>query len=50
MISVHEEAEQLTQSSEDWVVEVTEERSREATAPDGTEGELLDAVVVLTRR
>ena len=33
-----------------WEVELAEERPRAATAPDGSEGEHLDAVLVLRRR
>ena len=50
MVSVQEEAEQLVGSSEEREVELAEERTRAATAPDGSEGEHLDAVLVLRRR
>lgn len=50
MVSVQEEAEQLVGSSEEWEVELAEERTRAATAPDGSAGEHLDAVLVLRRR
>ncbi|MBB5832882.1 class I SAM-dependent methyltransferase [Brachybacterium aquaticum] len=50
MVSVQEEAEQLVGSSEEWEVELAEERTRAATAPDGSVGEHLDAVLVLRRR
>lgn len=50
MVSVQEEAEQLVGSSEEWEVELAEERPRAATAPDGSAGEHLDAVLMLRRR
>lgn len=50
MIDVRTEVEQLAQPAADWAVEVAEERRRPAVGPDGTEGEHLDAVVVLRRR
>lgn len=50
MISVHEEVEQLAQPAEGWVVQLAEELTRAALAPDGSPGEHLDAVVVLARR
>lgn len=50
MVSVHDEAEQLGGPAEEWEVERAEERPRAATAPDGSEGEHLDAVLVLRRR
>lgn len=50
MVSVQEEAAQLGGSSEEWEVELAEERPRASTAPDGSEGEHLDAVLVLRRR
>lgn len=50
MIDVHTEVEQLAQPAADWAVELAEERRRPAVGPDGTEGEHLDAVVVLRRR
>ena len=50
MVSVQVEAAQLVGSSEEWEVELAEERTRAATAPDGSAGEHLDAVLVLRRR
>ena len=50
MVSVQDEAEQLGGSGEEWEVELAEERPRAATAPDGSAGEHLDAVLVLRRR
>ena len=50
MVSVQDEAAQLGGSSEEWEVELAEERPRAATAPDGSAGEHLDAVLVLRRR
>ena len=50
MVSVQEEAEQLVGSSEEWEVELAEERTRAATATDGSAGAHLDAVPVLRRR
>ncbi|AXK46739.1 class I SAM-dependent methyltransferase [Brachybacterium saurashtrense] len=50
MIDVRAEVEQLAQPAADWAVELAEERRRPAVGPDGTEGEHLDAVVVLRRR
>ena len=50
MVSVQEEAEQLVGSVEEWEVELAEEWPRAATAPDGSAGEHLDAVLVLRRR
>lgn len=50
MVSVQDEAAQLGGSAEEWEVELAEERPRVATAPDGSEGEHLDAVLVLQRR
>ncbi|MFI8776009.1 hypothetical protein ACIGH6_02835 [Brachybacterium paraconglomeratum] len=50
MVSVQDEAAQLGGSAEEWEVELAEERPRTATAPDGSAGEHLDAVLVLRRR
>ena len=50
MVSVQDEAAQLGGSSEEWGVELAEELPRAATAPDGSAGEHLDAVLVLQRR
>ncbi|MEV0867382.1 class I SAM-dependent methyltransferase [Brachybacterium paraconglomeratum] len=50
MVSVQDEAAQLGRSAEEWEVELAEERPRTATAPDGSAGEHLDAVLVLRRR
>ena len=50
MVSVQEEAAQLGQPETEWEVEFAEEHPRAATAPDGSEGEHLDAVLVLRRR
>lgn len=50
MVSVQDEAAQLGGSAEEWEVELAEERPRAATAPDGSAGEHLDAVLVLRRR
>lgn len=50
MVSVQEEAAQLVGSAEEWEVDLAEERPRAATAPDGSEGQHLDAVMVLRRR
>jgi ubiquinone/menaquinone biosynthesis C-methylase UbiE len=50
MVSVREEAEQLGTPASEWEVELAEERPRAATAPDGSAGEHLDAVLVLRRR
>ena len=50
MVSVRDEAAQLGGSAEEWEVELAEERPRAATAPDGSAGEHLDAVLVLRRR
>ena len=49
MVSVHEEAAQLAHSAKGWEIERAEERPRAAVAPDGSAGEHLDAVLVLTR-
>ena len=50
MVSVQEEAAQLVRSAKEWEVELAAERPRAATAPDGSAGEHLDAVLVLQRR
>ncbi|WP_010551922.1 class I SAM-dependent methyltransferase [Brachybacterium paraconglomeratum] len=50
MVSVPEEAAQLGTPAPEWEVELAEERPRAATAPDGSAGEHLDAVLVLRRR
>ena len=50
MVSVQEEAAQLGAPASEWEVELAEERPRAATAPDGSAGEHLDAVLVLRRR
>ena len=50
MVSVQDEAAQLGGSAEEWEVELAAERPRAATAPDGSAGEHLDAVLVLQRR
>lgn len=50
MVSVQDEAAKLGGSAEEWEVELAEERPRAATAPDGSAGEHLDAVLVLRRR
>ena len=50
MVSVQDEAAQLGGSAEECEVELAEERPRAATAPDGSAGEHLDAVLVLRRR
>lgn len=50
MVSVQDETAQLGGSAEEWEVELAEERPRAATAPDGSAGEHLDAVLVLWRR
>ena len=50
MVSVQDEVAQLGGSAEKWEVELAEERPRAATAPDGSAGENLDAVMVLRRR
>ena len=50
MVSGQEEAEQLVGSFQEWKVELAEERTRAATAPDGSAGAHLDAVLVLRRR
>ena len=50
MVSVQDEVAQLGGSAEKWEVELAEERPRAATAPDGSAGEHLDAVMVLRRR
>lgn len=50
MVSVQDEAAELGGSTEEWEVELAEERPRAATAPDGSAGEHLDAVLVLRRR
>ena len=50
MVSVQDETAQLGGSSEEWEVELAEERPRAATAPDGSAGEHLDAVLMLRRR
>lgn len=50
MVSVQDETAQLGGSAEEWEVELAEERPRAATAPDGSAGEHLDAVLVLRRR
>ena len=50
MVSVQDEVAQLGGSAEKWEVELAEERPRAATAPDGSAGEHLDAVLVLQRR
>jgi len=50
MVSVQDEAAQLGGSAEEWEVELAEERPRAATAPDGSAGEHLDAVLVLRQR
>ena len=49
-VSVQDETAQLGGSAEEWEVELAEERPRAATAPDGSAGEHLDAVLVLQRR
>ena len=50
MVSVQDEAEQLGTPASEWEVERAEELPRAATAPDGSAGEHLDAVLVLRRR
>jgi len=50
MVSVQDEVAQLCGSAEEWEVELAEARPRAATAPDGSAGEHLDAVLVLRRR
>ena len=50
MIDAREDAEQLALPAGQWEVLVAEDRPRAATAPDGSAGEHLDAVVVLRRR
>ena len=50
MVSVQDEAAQLVRSAKEWEVELAAERPRAATAPDGSAGEHLDAVLVLQRR
>ena len=50
MVSVQDEAAQLGTPASEWEVELAAERPRAATAPDGSAGEHLDAVLVLRRR
>ncbi|MEY8654544.1 class I SAM-dependent methyltransferase [Brachybacterium paraconglomeratum] len=50
MVGAEEDVAQLALPDDEWEVRIAENRPRAATAPDGSAGEHLDAVVLLRRR
>ena len=50
MVGAEEDVAQLALPEDEWEVRIAEDRSRAATAPDGSAGEHLDAAVLLRRR
>lgn len=50
MVGAQEDVAQLALPDDAWEVRIAEDRPRAATAPDGSAGEHLDAVVLLRRR